>query len=99
MLICRTNLVAIICLTVTGTLIFNFKKLNIEATDPEIQFIDGKAFYRHQPFTGEMIERNLNHDLLARVHYKYGEKEGISYTYHHDGVVVAKSFFHQGKKE
>jgi antitoxin component YwqK of YwqJK toxin-antitoxin module len=95
----RSITIAAVCVALTGALAFEFRELTVEVTDPEVQFVDGKVFYRHQLFTGKMIERNLNHDLLARVHYKDGEKEGTSYTYHHNGVVVAKNFFLHGKKE
>jgi antitoxin component YwqK of YwqJK toxin-antitoxin module len=71
----------------------------VEADDPAFGIIGPRAWYRGQPFTGTLIERNLHHDLLAKSEYANGEKEGVSLIYHHTGTVVAQAEFHHGQKD
>jgi antitoxin component YwqK of YwqJK toxin-antitoxin module len=84
---------------ILGVIIFAVREPKIEATDSRIRWENGQALFKEHPFTGMMIERNLNHDLLARVHYQLGKKEGYSFTYHHDGTRVAENHYHVGLKE
>jgi antitoxin component YwqK of YwqJK toxin-antitoxin module len=71
----------------------------VEATEPSIKTVGERVFFMDLPFTGVLLERNLNHDLLAKTHYQNGEKEGVASTYHHNGTLVAKAYFHSGKKD
>lgn len=85
-------------LALSWALILRFENA-IEVTDPDLKIENGIAYYHRQPFTGTLLERNLHLDPLTRTHYKNGLKEGYSYTFHHNGTVLAKNFFHNGKKE
>lgn len=95
----RSLSAGVAALFLAATLVFFFlDELKVETTDPSIQVLNGKTYYKKKLFTGVLIERNLRHDFLSKSHYQNGEKEGISYSFHHDGTIVGKSLFHQGKK-
>jgi hypothetical protein len=70
-----------------------------EATDPSVRMANGLLLVKDHLFTGILIERNLNHDLLDKNQYKAGEQEGFSFKYHHNGAIVGRAMFHHGKKD
>ncbi len=82
-----------------AALVLSLLEPRIEASSPEVQLTEGRLQVGSRPFTGTLVERNLRNDLLALVHYRNGEKDGVSLTYHHNGRIVSEHRFRHGKKD
>lgn len=71
----------------------------IRKDDSLLKQVNGKWFYRNQPFTGCIEERKLQGTLLSCQNFSKGKEEGWSTWYYSGGQVLARRYFHEGEKD
>ena len=72
-----------------------------ETTWDQIEYRDGVAYEINSanPFTGILVEYNLDGNLSLREHYKDGRKDGAAELYHDNGQLSLSVNFKEGKEE